>query len=192
MPFVLNFLREGDIELDTLNDRQLDRLRLEAEFFMCQELQARIETLRNQKRTKQCLSVADVNRQVPLSSLLFFNGIVFEFQVLSPDLRLHSVSFIAGERRKIVGEVYLKSGGMDSPARFDKIGDVDEMAEKFSLLTVGFSAVALTNRQLAPRSMTFRPRPMARCVLPTPGGPSSRMFSAWATKVPVSSSRIRR
>ena len=143
---VLNFLREGTVDLDGLTDKQLDRLKAEAEFYMVQELHATIEELRNKKRSKQGVQVVGVNRHVPTSSLIFVNGIVFEFQVTAVhELQLHSVSFVAGEKRKIVGEVYLKLGPMDAPGRFEKIGDVDETVERLSVVNVAFSSVTLTS-----------------------------------------------
>ena len=143
---ILHFLREGVLDLDHYSDRQLDRLKTEAEFYMVQDLHATIEELRSKKRSKQGVQVVGVNRHVPASSFAFFNGIVFEFQVTAVhELQLHSVSFVGGEKRKIVGEVYLKLGPMDAPGRFEKIGDVDALVDRLSVVNVAFAAVSLTS-----------------------------------------------
>ena len=42
--------------------------------------------------------------------------------------------------------------------------------------------MALVKRTEWPASTTARPSAMARCVLPTPGAPKIRTFSAWARK----------
>ena len=54
------------------------------------------------------------------------------------------------------------------------------------------SDVAVTKSTECPASTTARPSPIARCVLPTPGGPNSSTFSAPAMKWPVASSRTSR
>ena len=41
-----------------------------------------------------------------------------------------------------------------------------------------------------PATIASRPSATARCVLPTPGGPSSKSASPWAMKRPVARSRI--
>ena len=51
------------------------------------------------------------------------------------------------------------------------------------------SEVAVTNSTECPASTAARPSPIARWVLPTPGGPSMSTFSAPAMKRPVASSR---
>lgn len=145
MPFILCFLRETDLDFSVFNDQQLDKLRLEAEFYMAQDLQAKIEAIRNTKRAQHGVMTALINRHVSYSDCFFANGIVFEFQVLRRDMQLHCVSFLAGDKRKIVGEVYLKAGTLDVPGKFDKIGDVDENAEKFQLMHVNFSSITLSN-----------------------------------------------
>ena len=49
--------------------------------------------------------------------------------------------------------------------------------------------MALVKSTEWPASTAARPSAMARWVLPTPGGPKTSTFSAWAMKRPVASSR---
>ena len=51
-----------------------------------------------------------------------------------------------------------------------------------ALASAARSAVALVKRTEWPASTTARPSAIARCVLPTPGAPKIRTFSAWREK----------
>jgi hypothetical protein len=58
-----------------------------------------------------------------------------------------------------------------------------------ALASDAMNDVALTNRAEWPVSTVARPSAIARWLLPTPGGPKSKTFSALAMKRPVTSSR---
>src|SRR5215207_9776232 len=65
-------------------------------------------------------------------------------------------------------------------------------SSRFSLcarVRLAISPAAVTNVVPKPRAQARRPSATAKCVLPTPGGPSSSTLSASARKRPVASSR---
>jgi hypothetical protein len=78
----------------------------------------------------------------------------------------------------------------DERLGFGVEGDlVGELSSCWALESAARSEVAVTNKAEWPASTAARPKAIARCVLPTPGGPKSRTFSAPAMKRPVASSR---
>src|SRR4029077_5896462 len=58
------------------------------------------------------------------------------------------------------------------------------------LAKLATSAMAVTNRTEWPAVMASRPSAIAKCVLPTPGGPSSSTFSPLATQRAAARSRL--
>ena len=139
---IMQMLRDGDVELSPFNDTALERIRADAEFYMVQDLVAKIDRARSARRAGSGIARVPINREpnLPLSS---FNGIFFEVNVLKRDMVLHSIAFVAGESRKIVGEAYLKEGGIDSAAQPQKIGDVAQQVDQGGLVTISFSAMPL-------------------------------------------------
>lgn len=138
---VMNFLRDGQIDLNDFNDRQLARIRQDAEFYMVQELQTEIDTFRTARKSGEGINLLSVNTQRPVTDC--FNGVFIEINVTRPNFKLHSISFVAGERRKIVGEAFLKEGGIDSAGQLRRIGTVEQQVDKGQLVCINFSAVPL-------------------------------------------------
>ena len=138
---IMNFLRDGRVDLTDYTDRQLARIRDDAEFYMVKELQALIEAHRAARRSNEGVIICAVNTARSITHC--FNGIFFEINVQRRDCKLHSIAFVAGERRKIVGEAFHKDGPMDSPGSLRKIGEVEQQVDKGQLVCVNFSAMAL-------------------------------------------------
>jgi hypothetical protein len=139
---IMNVLRDGDTDLDRFTERELDKVRTDAEFFMVQELSSKVDRQRTTRRSGDGVVVCSVNRDASVVS--HFNGVFFEVTVLRRDLRLHSIAFVAGETRKMVGEAFLKEGSIDSTALPRKIGDVEQAVEKGQLATINFASIPLT------------------------------------------------
>lgn len=140
VPVVLNHLRDGAVDLSPFNDQQLLKIRADAEFFMVTELQADIDARRSSLKATTGLTICTFNlgRFTPC-----FNGIFFEVNV-KKQCNLHAVSFLAGERRRLAAEAYLKEGGLDNPSSFHKIGEpVAQQVDKGQVVQIPVTNVVL-------------------------------------------------
>ena len=127
VPLIMSYLRHGNVNLSNLSESQLAKIRREAEVFMVTDLITAIDAQKVRRRTGEGVSAVSFNlKKAPTD---FFNGIFFEISV-SRNVKLHSISFLAGERRKIVGEAYVKDGALDATAQFRKVGVVEQMVEQ--------------------------------------------------------------
>lgn len=138
---ILNYLREGTVDLSEFTDKQLARIAGDAEFYMVQDLQSEIDNFRKVRRSGERITLCQVNMTRGVTDC--FNGLFFELNVMKKEFKLHSISFVAGERRKIVGEAYVKEGPLDSAGQARKIGVVEEQVEKGQLVAISFSAIPL-------------------------------------------------
>jgi hypothetical protein len=139
---VINFLRDGDVDLSDLNERQLRRVRDDADFYMVGDLTTLVDRTLAARRSGTGITAIAMNGDVPTT--LSFNGVFFEVSVTKRNLALHSVSFIAGENRQIHAEVFCVEGTLDGAARPSKIGETDIDAAKGQVVTITFSTIALT------------------------------------------------
>jgi len=138
---VVNYLRDGSIDLSRIEEYALGSIRKEAEFYMVPELVNEIDKYRSSKRGGEGTIVLSVNTSRAPS--VAFNGIFFEVTVLRRDFKIHGISFIAAERRTIRAEVHFREGGLDSPNPFRKIGDAEAQAERGQPIPFHMTSLAL-------------------------------------------------
>jgi hypothetical protein len=173
MPVIMSHFRKT-VDLTEFSDADIDGIREEADFYMVQDLVDDIDAHRLKKLSAEGILISGINKQRPVSHA--FNGVFFEINVIKKDFKLHSISFVAGESRKIVGEAYYKEGGIDSPGQPVKICVVETMATKGSLVTIQFSAIplALGTHTIGVYSVSS-PGAVAVC----PRAESSRQFNGF-------------
>jgi hypothetical protein len=133
VPLIMSYLRHGSVNLSGYSEGQLAKIRREAEVFMVTDLITAIDAQKIRRRTGEGVAAVSFNLKKPPTD--FFNGIFFEISV-ARNVKLHSISFLAGERRKIVGEAYVKDGALDATAQFRKVGVVEQMVEQKGQLVV--------------------------------------------------------
>lgn len=139
---IINQLRDNNVTLDDFNDQQLKKIRDDAEFYMVGDLTTRVDRELAARRTGKGIVALSINRDVP--STLSFHGVFIEFAVTKRNLALHSISFIAGETRRIHAEAFCIEGSMDGAVRPSKVGEVEMDVTKGQLVAISFSTVALT------------------------------------------------
>ena len=137
---VLNYLRDGAVwDLSKMSQMELEQLRRECEFYMVPELHSKISDMLSSEGAGGVVTASfNTNRTYPYA----FNGIFFEINI-KKECKLHSVTFIAGERRRIPCDVLLREGGIDGGGQTQKIGVVSEQADKGEAITLHFSSVPL-------------------------------------------------
>lgn len=138
---IMSYLRNGSVQFGRYSDSELDAIREDAEFYMMNDLMADIDAYRSKRRSGDGIATCSVNAGRAVTD--GFNGVFFEVNVTKKDFKLHSVSFVAGERRKIVGEAYWREGALDSPGNMRKMGVVEQQVEKGQMVTINFSAIPL-------------------------------------------------
>jgi hypothetical protein len=140
---IFNFLRDANsINLKHFSVMELEHLRLEAEFYMLPDLAARIDAALATESAALGMTTGTYNTNLR-SWAAAFNGIFFELTV-KRDCKLHSIAFVAGERRRIPCQAFLKEGGLDGNGQTQRIGEVHQQADKGELVPIQFSAVSLT------------------------------------------------
>lgn len=141
IPMIMSYLRNGTIAFNRFSDSELEGIREDAEFYMMNDLMSDIDAYRSKRRSGDGIAACSINASRPVTD--GFNGIFFEINVSKKDFKLHSISFVAGERRKIVGEAYWREGSIDGQGNMRKIGVVEQQVEKGQMVTVTFSAIPL-------------------------------------------------
>lgn len=137
---IMSFLRNGKLQCSLYDDAALESIREEAEFYMVTELLTLIDTYRK-RSAKSGAASCPVNLHSVSTGV---NGIFFEVEVSKP-FKLQTVSFVAGESRKIVGEVYYREGSLDvTSANFRKLGSTEQMVTKGGLVVVQFQPILLS------------------------------------------------
>lgn len=169
MMVVLNALREGDVDLDEYNERQLKAIQSDAEFFMVSKLAEKVHrTLAARQKGTDVFS-CPINRDVTTS--MAYNGAFFEFTVTKRKLNLHSISFVAGESRTLSVSVFFMDGSLESvPSnRPNQVAEIEIDATKGAIYTITFSTIALTGSSYtigvysatSPNSVTVCPTSLA-------------------------------
>jgi hypothetical protein len=139
---ILNMLRDGRADLDDFNERHLRQIRADAEYYMVGDLTNEVDRVLAARRTGTGIVAVPMNRDVPTT--LSFNGVFMELTVTKRNLALHSISFVAGETRRIVGEAFCMEGSMDGQSKPQKVGEVEVDADKGQIISISFSTIALT------------------------------------------------
>jgi len=135
---IINTLREGPIDLSRYDDYQLSQIRKEAEFYMVQELIQDVDRQRLVKKSgESSIVTCSVNTAVNLTTCAA--GIAFEIVVSRREFKLHGISFVAGERRVMVADAYIKEGVIDSASSFRKIGSCDAQADRALLIPINIT-----------------------------------------------------
>jgi len=142
VPVIMSYLRNGSIQLGRYTDTELAAIHEEAEFYMMNDLMTDIDGYRSKRRAGDGIATCSVNATRPVTD--GFNGVFFEINVTKKDFKLHSISFVAGERRKMVGEAYWREGSLDSAGNMRKMGAVEQQVEKGQMVTINFSAIPLS------------------------------------------------
>ena len=134
---VLNFLRDGTVDLSALTPREMAALRGEAEFYMVPELQSKIDELSSADSSG--ITTLSFNAQVQSFSHAF-NGIFFEV-TFKKDVKLHAISFVAGERRRIPCQALYREGPLDGSGDTHRVCEVHQLADRGELVPLTFSTL---------------------------------------------------
>lgn len=142
MHVVLGYLRTRTVQLSRYSEAELQAIRDDADFYMVYDLVTVIDEQRKRALSSKGITTVAVNGSRAVSNA--FNGIFFELHVKRSNFKLHGVAFVAGERRKIVGEVYLREGRLKDPGGVRKISDIEQQTERGELVVVNnFTAIPL-------------------------------------------------
>jgi hypothetical protein len=138
---LLNHLREGTTDLTPYTEIELLQLRADAEFFSASDLVAMIDKQRHSKKAEVALQVLSFSSSRPVSHT--FHGVAIEVAIQRKECRLHSVSIVAGERRRLTIELYHKEGAFDAPGQLRKLSECEVQAEREQLISLAFTAIPL-------------------------------------------------
>eukprot|EP00759_Apiculatamorpha_spiralis_P046106 PhF_6_TR42699/c0_g1_i5/m.64473 len=157
---VLNFLRDGSVDISRVTTNDLPALRRDADFYMVQDLVAAVDiaiaaranaaaalesgfnnaslaTTASMGTASSGTAPVALNTQRPVTHA--FHGIGFEVIINKPNFRVLSMSFIAGTAKKLTVEVYYKEGPADNSTNWRKIGDFEGNVEKGVLVPLSIS-----------------------------------------------------
>ena len=160
---VLNFLRDGTVDLASFTPRELAALRGEAEFYMVPELQGRIDEINASDSTG--IVTMSCNTQITNFSHAF-NGIFFEV-TFKRDVKLHAISFVAGERRRIPCQALYREGGLDGSGDTHRICEVHQAADRGELVPMAFSTLSFSAGTYTFGLYSTSPNAIACCPIET-------------------------
>jgi hypothetical protein len=143
---IVNFLRGGlaAVDLELYTPAQLRRIHREAEFYMVQALQDKVDELLRVRGPSRSITCVPVNAQAPVSR--FFNGLFFQLTPLR-NLSLHSIAFVCGEKRpNFVACVMLREcdvASLTASTQMRAVGEIDQAVEKGMKVTISMTALSL-------------------------------------------------
>ena len=144
---IINYLRGGltAVDLDLFTPAQLRRIWRDAEFYMVQGLQDKVDDLLRVRGPSRSINCINVNTSFGLPSR-YFNGI---FMQITPvrNVTLHSIAFICGEKRpNFVARALLREtdiASLNTQTQLRTIGEVDQPVEKGQKVTLSMTALSL-------------------------------------------------
>lgn len=144
---IVNYLRGGlaAIDLDLFTPAQLRRILRDAEFYMVQGLQDKVDELLRVRGPSRSISCVNINTGLGVPSR-FFNGV---FMQITPvrNVTLHSIAFVCGEKRpNFVARAQLRETDIASltpTTQLRTIGEVDQPVEKGQKVTISMTALSL-------------------------------------------------
>ncbi len=143
---VLNFLRGGlaAVDLDLFTPAQLRRILRDAEFYMVQGLQDKVDELLRVRGPSRVISSVAINTP---PAVRYFNGLFMQI-VPTRNITLHSISFVCGEKRpNFVARALLREcdiASLGPTAQLRTIGEVDQAVnERGAKVTISMTALSL-------------------------------------------------
>jgi hypothetical protein len=144
---VVNYLRGGlsGVDLDLFTPAQLRRILRDAEFYMVQGLQDKVDELLRVRGPSRSITCVNLNTSTGLPAR-YFNGIFLQITPVR-NMTLHSIAFICGEKRpNFVARALLRETDIASltpTTQLRTIGEVDQPVEKGQKVTISMTALSL-------------------------------------------------
>lgn len=143
---IVNFLRGGlaAVDFDLFTPAQLRRILRDAEFYMVQALQDKVDEMLRGRGPSRAIACVNVNGGA--APTRFFNGL---FMQITPvrNITLHSIAFVCGEKRpNFVARALLREteiASLTATSQLRTIGEVDQATEKNMKVTISMTALSL-------------------------------------------------